>query len=550
MYTRVSGIWQTVWMETVPADYISSVKTVTDYRKGTVRFDFETALSGRAPVAVEIRRGGKTVAKGRGGETIALPQPVALWSPDEPNLYDAVFTWGDDRVESYFAVRQLELVRDGAGILRFALNGKVTYLQGTLDQGWWPDGLLTPPSEEAMAYDIGLLKDVGFNMMRKHIKVEPRRYYALCDRIGLMVLQDMPSGGGDRVKRYGFYRKELKEMVDHLQNVPSVVMWVPYNEGWGQPGAKYTIDTLAWVKRYDPTRLVNGPSGWTDYEGIGKALIRDIPEYATHSADMHNYPGPGMHPVSPNRASFLGEFGGIGFKVAGHLWKPDGNSWGYVSDADAGKSFARYSDIMTRLAFLARYGLAGSVYTQTTDVEIEVNGLATYDRKVEKYDRAKLRALHEAVSRSAETAAESMRRETTVFPAEADGWSYTTDGKEWKTGKAGFGNSVIQNDCPRARVATPWETPSLEVRRTFDWDGGKVGLAWVEMFYDEDTELFVNGVKVLSVTGYNTGYNPIPLDQAAFARALKKGRNEFSARVRQTTGGQYFDAALKVEVEK
>ena len=166
MYTRMSGIWQTVWMETVPEDYIADVKTVTDYRAGTVRFDFETARSGKAPVAVEIRRNGKTVARGKGGETIALPKPVALWTPDEPNLYDAVFTWGADRVESYFAVRQLELLKDANGVPRFALNGKFTFLQGTLDQGWWPDGLLTPPSEEAMAYDIGLLKDVGFNMMR------------------------------------------------------------------------------------------------------------------------------------------------------------------------------------------------------------------------------------------------------------------------------------------------------------------------------------------------------------------------------------------------
>ena len=365
-----------------------------------------------------------------------------------------------------------------------------------------------------------------------------------------MVLQDMPSGGGDRVKRYGFYRKELKEMVDHLQNVPSVVMWIPYNEGWGEPGAKYTIDTLAWVKRYDPTRLVNGPSGWTDYEGGEKSPIRDIPEYATHSIDMHNYPGPGMHPVNSHRASFLGEYGGIGLKVAGHQWKPDGGTWGYVSDADAEKSFARYSDIMARLAFLARNGLAGSVYTQTTDVEIEINGLTTYDRKVEKYDRRKLRALHEAVTRAAELSSVSKLESRTLFPAEADGWSYTTDGKEWKTGKAGFGSERIKSDCAQARVATDWSTPELQVRRTFEWDGQAFALAWVEMFHDEDVELFVNGVKVLSLGGYNSNYQAFPLDAEAFRKALRKGTNEFSARVRQTIGGQYFDAALKIEKRK
>ena len=574
MYTRMSGIWQTVWTESVPDDYIVDWKVSTDWRKGSVRFDFVTSESGKAPVAVEIRRNGKTVAKGRGGETIALPKPVALWSPDSPALYDAVFTWKDDVVDSYFAVRQLELAKDASGTPRFALNGEIVYLQGTLDQGWWPESALTPPSEEAMAFDIKLLKDVGYNMMRKHIKVEPRRYYALCDRMGIMVLQDMPSGVGDRVNRYGFYRKELKEMIDHLANVPSVVMWVPYNESWSQPHAKYTIDTLAWVKRYDPSRLVNGPSGWNDFEGglwhtgwykqHWESPIKDIPEFATHSVDLHLYPGPGMHKLNPDRASFLGEFGGIGLKIAGHQWKPDGKNWGYVSDEDVGKSFARYSDIMARLACLARRGLAGSVYTQTTDVEIEINGLTTYDRKVVKYDVAKLRALHEAVYRAAAEGAKTAHSTVELFPRRdqsptawaysfeepAEGWTSSDfNDAAWKRSAAGFANDeTAKNET--IMVSTKWTTSDLWVRREFEYDGRDVLDAWLDMFHDEDTEVYLNGELVLSVKGFNNMYMPFDLDREKVKKALRKGRNVLSAHVRQTIGGQYLDMGLFIDAAK
>ena len=552
MYTRVSGIWQTVWTEVVPEDYIASWRVTPNVADGTVRFDFETSQSGRAPVEVEILYAGRTVAKGRGGEAIRLPAPVKLWTPDEPNLYDVKFAWKEDRADAYFAMRSFELKKDANGTPRFALNGKFTFLLGPLDQGWWPDGLLTPPSAEAMKFDIKHLKDSGFNMMRKHIKVEPRIYYALCDRMGMMILQDMPSGGGDRVKRYGAYRKELKEVIDHLYNVPSIVMWVPYNEGWGQPGVKYTIDTLAWVKRYDPSRLVDGPSGWNDYEGGqrgGSGRIANPPDYASHSVDMHSYPGPGMHPVNPNRASFLGEFGGVGYKAAGHQWKPDGRNWGYVSYDDLDKVFERYASIMRQLAFLARRGLAGAVYTQTTDVEIEINGLLTYDRKLVKYEPAKLKALHEAVYRAADKGTLPAGGAKELFPARADGWSYSFDSRTWRTGRAGFGDETIKGHSA-ASVATPWTTRELWVKRTFNWDGGDIQGAWLEMFHDEDTEVYVNGVRILAVKGYNTSYAPFELDVAALLKALKKGENEFSAHVRQTEGGQYFDAAFKVEAAR
>ena len=263
---------------------------------------------------------------------------------------------------------------------------------GTLDQGWWPDGLLTPPSEEAMEFDIQTLKKCGFNAMRKHIKVEPLRYYALCDRIGLLVLQDMPSRGADciapfhadSVKGYGLYREEVKGIMDLLMKVPSVVMWIPYNEGWGQHGQNLTHTTLDFIKRYDPSRLVDGPSGWNDFEGgecldpadAPKKLTRlttvHLPDGLCEAADVvdyHYYPGPAMPPVNSRRVSFLGEFGGL------------------VTSKDIEKTYQK--------------GLGGSIYTQSTDVEFESNGLLTYDRKVLKYHPETLKTAHAAIIRRA-----------------------------------------------------------------------------------------------------------------------------------------------------
>ncbi len=431
LYTRSSGIGGTVWLETVPETHLVDYKVTTDIDAGTVSVTLEGAGNlTKAEGVVEVCRDGKTLASGALAAwgkpiTVKLPQPVALWSPESPALYDLVITFRDgatgvkDVVRGYFGMRKFELKKDEKGILRFCFNNTVRFIIGTLDQGWWPDGLLTPPSEEAMAFDILELKKMGFDMMRKHIKVEPRRYYYLCDKLGILVLQDMPSGGeggGVNDKRYGFYRRELKEMMDHLQKVPSIVMWVPYNEGWGQPGEFLTHATLMWTQRHDPTRLVDGPSGWRDYEGgdlgwkDGKPnATRHKPlgeEEAAHAVDRHDYGSrPTMPPVNPRRASFLGEFGGIGCRVEGHLWTT--NAWGY---GDTGKYTDRkavegkYVALMDHVAGLVAQGLAGSVYTQTTDVEAEINGLVTYDRKVVKFDPAALAEVHRRVREAAEKA--------------------------------------------------------------------------------------------------------------------------------------------------
>ena len=427
-YTRVSGIGQTVWLENVPETYVAGYTVVTDIDKGTVTlaFDVRSPKFAKPEVTVEVAGVKGTTSDGK--VTLALPAPVRLWSPDAPNLYDFTAVCGADTVRGYFGMRKIETRRDAKGVLRFFLNGEPVFLMGTLDQGWWPDGLLTPPSEEAMAFDIRTLKGLGFNMMRKHIKVEPARYYHLCDKMGLMVVQDLPSANGDErspfkartVAGYGLQRRELKEMTDALQTFPSIVMWVPYNEGWSQPGAFLTHATLDWMKRHDPTRLVNGPSGWVDFEGGDwghrlerRAWTRHLPPGVCEAADAidrHDYNRvPGMAPANGRRVSFLGEFGGLGCRVDGHLWTD--RSWGY-GDTGGAKApenarteiEARYVALMGRVAELAAQGLGGAVYTQTTDVEAEVNGLVTYDRKVVKFDPATLKVAHEKIYRAFDAA--------------------------------------------------------------------------------------------------------------------------------------------------
>ncbi|MBR6324033.1 MAG: hypothetical protein IKR62_03555 [Victivallales bacterium] len=553
MYTRMSGIWQTVWTETVPATYITGYKVVTDIDNGTVSVTLQAVgdlMNAKATIAVQ--KDGKTLASndvaawGR-PVTLKLENPL-LWSPETPNLYDLVFTLtaqdgSQDVVKGYFGMRKIDWRKDEKGVPRLYLNNQKTFMMGTLDQGWWPDGFLTPPSDEAMVFDIDFLKRCGFNMMRKHIKIEPLRYYYLCDKLGIMLWQDMPSGGGDVENRYQLYRQELKGMMDLLQTFPSIVMWVPYNEGWGQPGKAKTNQTMNWVKRYDPTRLVDGPSGWTDY-GVGD------------TKDMHHYSDPRMFPVMDNRVSVLGEFGGIGFQVKNHLWAE--KTWGYVSDASPDAYFARYTRQMNDLARMAQEGLAASVYTQTTDVEIETNGLLTYDRKVEKVPAAEFAKVHQIVYEAAKETRIPVR--TVIMPSsqkEPLEWRYTFENKAdnwmaadfddtaWQTGQAGFGNAEITRAHKASRVRTSWETNDIWIRRAFDFDGDpaafkKLGFS---MFFDEDTEVYLNGVKIAEFHGFNTNYDHLDALPDAL-KALKKDRNVVAVHTKNTVGGAYIDFAI------
>jgi beta-galactosidase/beta-glucuronidase len=397
-YTAVSGIWQTVWLEPVPTAYMRDLVLTPDLdgRKLRLSVDASTPAGFTAIARLHGQVVGRAVANTGAETTIALDR-VEPWSPDSPTLYDLeVRLTSGDAVKSYFGMRKVEVRKDAAGVNRIFLNNAPRFLIGPLDQGWWPDGLYTAPTDEALRSDIDTLKKLGFNMARKHVKVEPARWYYWCDKLGFLVWQDLPSAmtrGGNpnptSVRRNAAddakfppeaasdFRRELEAMVRQLHNAPSIVVWVPFNEGWGQHD---TNEILRWVKSLDPSRLVDGPSGWED-RGVGDFK------------DMHEYPGPNMLPVMADRASVLGEFGGLGLPLEGHLWWNKRN-WGYRTFEDRAKLQAGYEALIEKLAPLVKQGLAAAIYTQTTDVEGEVNGLMTYDRKVVKFDAARLAELH------------------------------------------------------------------------------------------------------------------------------------------------------------
>ena len=393
-YTAVTGIWQTVWLEPVADGYIAGLKMTPDIDRATLTV--EPALAGETAgttVAVKISRGGEAVAEaeltGNAPVSLDIPRP-ALWSPDDPALYEVIATLRKgartvDEVRSYAGMRKIAVAKDDRGFNRLFLNNKPLFQFGPLDQGWWPDGLYTAPTDAALRSDIEIIKALGLNMLRKHVKVEPDRLYYWCDTLGLLVWQDMPSALFERDKvtaqtlagRDAQFESEWKAVMDALANHPSIVMWVPFNEGWGQ----YETERItAWTKQHDPTRLVNNASGWTD-KGVG-----DV-------SDIHSYPGPDMPPVEDRRAAVLGEFGGLGLPLTGHLWQAEGN-WGYRNFDDTGVYEARYAELIKAIYPLVDKGLAAAVYTQTSDCEVEVNGLVTYDREVVKLDPARFASLN------------------------------------------------------------------------------------------------------------------------------------------------------------
>ena len=386
-YTAVTGIWQTVWLEPVPQAHIVRLRTVPDVDRESVSVTVEVAgATANQRVRVEAWEGEDTRVRKDGvpGQPVvlAIPRP-RLWSPDTPFLYDLRVALTDaqfrtvDYVTSYFGMRKIAVGRDPEGFNRLFLNNRPLFQIGPLDQGWWPDGLYTAPTDAALLYDLVQTKALGFNMLRKHVKVEPERLYYWADQLGLLIWQDMPSSNFDRktaaadvlAEADRQWDAELKAMIDHLHNYPSIVMWIPFNEGWGQHDTRRIAQ---WIKEYDGTRLVNNASGWTD-EGAG-----DV-------SDIHSYPGPAMPPLDSGRAVVLGEFGGLGLAIKGHLWKEEGN-WGYRSFDDSGTYRQKYTDLLVAMYGLVKRGLAAAVYTQTTDCEIEVNGLMTYDRVVSKLD--------------------------------------------------------------------------------------------------------------------------------------------------------------------
>jgi len=385
-YTPTSGIWQTVWIEPVEESHINSFRIYTDIANGEVKIEPE--LSGNIEnltltFMITAEEGNIFGVTLKAGESLVVPVPdFKLWSPASPYLYDCELTLSDndvviDRVRSYFGFREVSLGVDSDGFTKIFLNGEFLFQNGPLDQGFWPDGLYTPPTEDAMKYDLEMTLKMGFNMLRKHVKIENRRFYYWCDKMGLLVWQDMPSGdryiGGsdpdieksqEDTRQFEF---ELSRLIETKFNHPSIIIWVPFNEGWGQ---FETGRITGFIREKDPTRLVSSASGWTD-RGTGNIM------------DIHHYPDPRSPEPESSRAIVLGEFGGLGLPVQDHTWEQ--KNWGYqnmLNSEELLSLFGKYYD--TIYNFVRLKGLSAVIYTQTTDVETETNGLLTYDRKVDK----------------------------------------------------------------------------------------------------------------------------------------------------------------------
>ena len=406
-YTPQSGIWQTVWMEAVPGEYIHGLQMIPHVESAQLELTIETDARSTMECTAVINGASHTVKANT--PTLLPVENMQLWSPENPHLEEFSVIMGNDRVESYFAMRSVAVSKDETGIMRLFLNGRPYFHNGLLDQGYWPDGLYTAPSDEALIYDIQTLKDLGFNMLRKHIKVEPMRWYYHCDRIGMLVWQDMPSGGSqyklpvisaplitgihlkdkhyrwfareDAVQRDAYY-EELEEMILQLRNVPSIVLWVPFNEGWGQFD---THKACALIEELDSTRPIDHASGWHD-QGIGQLQ------------SLHVYFRPyRFKPDKKGRAVVLSEFGGYNLRLEGHCFNEI--DYGYKKLQSQEELWTAYERLFREQILPAvPKGLAATVYTQVSDVEDELNGLFTYDRAVVKLPAEKLKALNEEIA--------------------------------------------------------------------------------------------------------------------------------------------------------
>lgn len=550
-YTPVSGIWKTVWIEPVDDCHIVSHHGISDI--DNQRFLIRTDTSDpdaevRYTAFDEKKQVAQATAKSGEQAELRFPNPK-LWSPDEPFLYGLkieVVRKGrvTDAAESYFGMRKISIGKDADSRNRILLNGRPLFQYGFLDQGWWPDGLLTAPTEEALISDIAFTKKAGFNTIRKHIKVESDRFYYHCDRTGILVWQDAVSGDDFNLKDYpggldknarsaAQYERELRETIDQLRNYPCIVNWVVFNEGWGQFGGPRLID---WVKQYDPTRLAE-VSGWVD---MGNGDIDDV----------HRYPGPGrVANPGPHRTFAIGEFGGLGLPIEGHLWNPAMNNWGYATYTDPEKFAEAYRNAVFQLRILIGQGLSAAIYTQTTDVEGEVNGMLTYDREIEKIPAEKLRKLHEPLygkfPKTTTVVEDSQRAPqqwyyTTIHPGD-DWFRRKTAPADWQVGPAPFGYnhpdnqlsySVYEKQDAAHRKNTEWRGPNLWMWREFNLQEIPSS-PWITPRYDEKMEIYINGMLVAELSNRAVHYyhaDLIPLPEGV-RKTLRTGRNTIAVHV-------------------
>lgn len=547
-YTPVTGIWQTVWLEPVEKTFIKSIVPEANIDAGKVVVkNMIIGSTGKETLSLKVLKGGKVVsaATGSANKDISVSIPdAALWTPSHPDLYqlEVELKAGGkvvDKVKSYFAMRKISVGKDEFGYQRLLLNNKPVFQYGTLDQGWWPDGLLTPPSEKAMQFDMDMLKNMGFNMLRKHIKVEPSRYYYYADSIGLLVWQDMPSGFATSQKEVQHvkadakddwdrpqesakqFEQEWKSIMDHLRFFPSIVVWVPFNEGWGQYDTKRVVE---WTQKYDPTRVVDGVSGWTD-RNVGAMN------------DAHHYPGPGMEPAeqNPGRVIVLGEFGGLGLPLENHLWNPDMRNWGYRTYQSSDVLIKEYAKLMYNMYPMINRGLSAAVYTQTTDVEGEVNGLVTYDRKKIKIDPALMRILHQPLYGKSSTNSTALIKDAEVTPRQL----LIADKKHlsipFSTVKPDF-FSTVSAPVNLKKGNNNW------VLKSFNTDSGINNLQ-LRILANADVKVYLNGKLVLDKY-INTKRHYDEVNLSDFSGYVKKGENQLLVEVNDVKADSGFDLGL------
>ena len=552
MYTPASGIWQTVWIEPVPLSHIRSIRVEPDIDENCVWVTVDVADPGDdytvhaqtlIPWPDDKEAPEPSGFEGKIGQRLRISLPsepkTRLWSPGSPFLYDLDVTLKDragktiDTVESYFGMRKISIGKDERGINRIMFNNKQLFQYGVLDQGWWPDGLYTAPTDEALRFDIETAKRLGFNMVRKHVKFEPQRFYYWCDKLGILVWQDMPSGGGNSDERKRQFELELKRMIDASRNHPSIVMWVAFNEGWGQ----FDAPRIArWIKNYDPTRLVNHASGWAD-----RGVFGDV-------RDIHLYPGPGVGPALPNRAMVLGEFGAHGMAVKGNSWGDD-SRWSKYGPKETARLTKAYLRTIRALRPMIYMGMSAAVYTQITDIENELNGLMTYDRELLKMDARQITAVNlelydppPVVKTMLATSQQTPQiwRYTTTKPGK-DWHKPDFDDSGWKSGPAGFGEYDVPTNIVPPR--TRWTGSDIWIRRSFDLADTKLVSPHFLIHYDEDTEVYINGQLAVKLPGHNAFYTLVPLDKETM-RLLKSKANCMAVHCRNTNRPQYIDVGI------
>ena len=539
-YTAATGIWQSVWLEPVPATHIDSLKITPDIDAKTLRLTVNTD-GGPAAVTVTATDGNKTIATaaGQAGTEITLPIPDPhFWSPSDPHLYGlhvALIGKNSDAVDSYFAMRKISLGKDEQGRTRLLLNNQPLFQVGALDQGYWPDGIYTAPTDDALKYDIQVAKNLGYNLLRKHAKVEPDRWYYWTDKIGMLVWQDMPQAFGDlNNEAKAQWETEWRNEIATHYNHPSVIVWTTFNEGWGQHD---TEKIVALTKQLDPTRLVNNASGWND-KNVG-----DI-------RDTHAYPGPWAEKPEETRAAVNGEFGGVTLRIPEHMWTTEVMGYG-ATLTGSWKATKAYQRLLKNAYGLRdERGTSAVVYTQITDVEQESNGILTYDRSVLKMDPAIVQAANRGVflplppnprpnTDLVQTSEDDpyLWSYTTIKPA--DSWTQTSfDVSAWKTGPAPFGHDTDN-------IRTAWtDTPGdIWLRREVTLPADIPAKLVVLARHDDDAEIYINGVLAASEAGYKNDYARLPMSEAARA-TLTPGKNIIAVHCHQTVGGQVIDVGI------